>query len=105
MSWGRAGPAPTPPPKAPQGNEAPAKPAPLAEAQGRPSFLTCGPMQPDWNLEAERVARDAFGLDASATPLPGELDRNYRLDAADGRRLLLKLHRPDTEPAVLDLQD
>src|SRR4051812_32952865 len=62
-------------------------------------------MQPDWNLEAERVARDAFGLDASAAPLPGELDRNFRLDAADGRRLLLKLHRPDTESAVLDLQD
>src|SRR5262249_45392853 len=57
------------------------------------------------HLEAERVARDAFGLDASATPLPGELDRNYRLEAADGRVLLLKLHRPDTDVAVLDLQD
>src|SRR3954469_8200245 len=62
-------------------------------------------MEPDWETEAERVANDAFGLVVSATPLPGELDRNYRLDAEDGRRVLLKLHRPDTDLAVLDLQD
>src|SRR4051794_34709554 len=70
-----------------------------------PRRIACAAMQELHEVDAERVARDAFGLEAAASALPGELDRNYRLDAADGRRLLLKLHRPDTDGAVLDLQD
>src|SRR4051794_8488650 len=70
-----------------------------------PRRIACAAMQELHEVDAERVARDAFGLEAAASALPGELDRNFRLDAADGRRLLLKLHRPDTELAVLDLQD
>ena len=62
-------------------------------------------MELDWQTEAERVAKDAFGLAAPATALPGELAATTGLDAEDGRRVLLKLHRPDTDTAVLDLQD
>src|SRR4051794_31357897 len=55
--------------------------------------------------EAEVVARELYGLDATATPLPGERDRNFRLRAADGASFVLKLHHPDSDPAELDLQD
>lgn len=33
-----------------------------------------------------------FGIEGAVTPLPGEHDLNYRVDAADGTRYLLKLH-------------
>jgi 4-aminobutyrate aminotransferase-like enzyme/Ser/Thr protein kinase RdoA (MazF antagonist) len=50
---------------------------------------------------AERIARELYGLDATATPLPGELDLNFRLDA-DGSRYVLKLHRAGAD---LQLED
>ena len=56
--------------------------------------------------EALAVARELYGLDdVTATPLPGERDRNVRLRAASGAAYVLKLHHPDTDPAELDLQD
>jgi 4-aminobutyrate aminotransferase-like enzyme/Ser/Thr protein kinase RdoA (MazF antagonist) len=50
--------------------------------------------------DAERIARERFGLEGRARPLHGELDRNYALDGH-----VLKLHAPDTDAAWLDLQD
>ena len=51
------------------------------------------------------IARELYGLDATATPLPGELDLNFAL-TADGARYVLKLHAgaPDLalEDAVLE---
>lgn len=41
--------------------------------------------------DAERVAQDLFGIAATAAALPSERDQNFRLDAADGRRLVLKV--------------
>src|SRR4051812_48724521 len=55
--------------------------------------------------EAERVAREAFGVAATASPLPGELDRNFRLRRADGTSLVLKLHAPAADRDALALQD
>jgi 4-aminobutyrate aminotransferase-like enzyme/Ser/Thr protein kinase RdoA (MazF antagonist) len=55
--------------------------------------------------EAERVAREAFGVAATASPLPGELDRNFRLLRPDGTSLVLKLHAPKADREALRLQD
>jgi 4-aminobutyrate aminotransferase-like enzyme/Ser/Thr protein kinase RdoA (MazF antagonist) len=55
--------------------------------------------------DAERVAREAFGVTATASPLPGELDRNFRLDGEDGARFVLKLHSPAADRDALALQD
>jgi 4-aminobutyrate aminotransferase-like enzyme/Ser/Thr protein kinase RdoA (MazF antagonist) len=51
------------------------------------------------------VARDAFGVSATASPLPGELDRNFRLQRPDGTSLVLKLHAPAADRSALALQD
>src|SRR5205085_1489116 len=55
--------------------------------------------------EAERIARERFGIEATATPLAGERDLNYRLQAEDGRLYVLKLHEPGADRAALELQD
>ncbi len=55
--------------------------------------------------EAERIARELYGLVATATPLPGERDLNFRLDGAGGERAVLKLHHPEADRAALALQD
>jgi Ser/Thr protein kinase RdoA (MazF antagonist) len=46
------------------------------------------------------VTGEPFGLAGEPRPLPGELDRNYALEGH-----VLKLHRAETDPAWLDLQD
>ena len=43
-----------------------------------------------------------FGLTGDLSPLPGEHDLNFRLQGQSGA--LLKLHAPDNDPALLDLQ-
>src|SRR3954466_8422449 len=53
---------------------------------------------------AEHVARELYGLSARATPLDGERDRNYRLDTADGRRLVLKFIDHEADDVVVDGQ-
>ncbi len=55
--------------------------------------------------EAEQIAREAFGVTATASPLPGELDRNFRLRAEDGSHFVLKLHAPAADRDALALQD
>ena len=47
--------------------------------------------------EAERIARDLFGVAGTATPLAGERDRNFRLDTT-ATRYVLKLHAPRHRP-------
>jgi Ser/Thr protein kinase RdoA (MazF antagonist) len=53
--------------------------------------------------EAERLARDRYGLASSATPLTGERDENFKLRCADGTQYVLKVAHPAEEPAVTDL--
>jgi 4-aminobutyrate aminotransferase-like enzyme/Ser/Thr protein kinase RdoA (MazF antagonist) len=50
---------------------------------------------------AERIARELYGLDARATPLAGEHDLNFRLEA-NGARYVVKLHRPGADLALED---
>lgn len=54
---------------------------------------------------AEAVARDVYGLAASARPLPGEYDRNFELSTARGERFILKLTHPDTPDLQLDFEN
>ncbi len=42
----------------------------------------------------ETLLRESYGLAGAITPLPGEHDLNYRIEAADGALYLLKLHAP-----------
>ncbi len=50
------------------------------------------PLKPTITMhEAEEWARERYGIETSGTQLPGEIDRNVLLTAADGRRWVLKL--------------
>ena len=42
----------------------------------------------------ETLLRESFGIAGAIVPLPGEHDLNYRVEARDGTRFLLKLHAP-----------
>ncbi|MDQ0322767.1 4-aminobutyrate aminotransferase-like enzyme/Ser/Thr protein kinase RdoA (MazF antagonist) [Pararhizobium capsulatum DSM 1112] len=49
----------------------------------------------DGEIEAiDALLRDSYGIAGRITALPGEHDLNYRIEAADGARYLLKLHAP-----------
>jgi 4-aminobutyrate aminotransferase-like enzyme/Ser/Thr protein kinase RdoA (MazF antagonist) len=61
---------------------------------------------PEFRSVIESVLRDEFGVDAQLTSvLAGEHDQNFRVETTDGRSLLLKIHRQDTDPAELEMQD
>jgi 4-aminobutyrate aminotransferase-like enzyme/Ser/Thr protein kinase RdoA (MazF antagonist) len=53
---------------------------------------------------ATRIARDIYGISGNPTPLPGEWDANFRLRTPEGEELVLKIMRPDCDPALVDLQ-
>jgi 4-aminobutyrate aminotransferase-like enzyme/Ser/Thr protein kinase RdoA (MazF antagonist)/murein DD-endopeptidase MepM/ murein hydrolase activator NlpD len=50
--------------------------------------------------DAERIARERFGIAGRAKPLHGELDLNFSIDGH-----VLKIYAPGTDRARLDLQD
>ncbi len=53
--------------------------------------------------DAERIAREAFGLDARARPLVGEYDHNFHL-ATPTAQYVLKIMRAGCDPDFIDLQ-
>ena len=53
---------------------------------------------------AQRILRDAFGVPATLAPLPGERDQNFRVDAADGTRFLLKISNPADGASIVEMQ-
>ncbi|MBX6365627.1 MAG: aminotransferase class III-fold pyridoxal phosphate-dependent enzyme [Gemmatimonadetes bacterium] len=56
--------------------------------------------------EALCVAREVFGVDAvAAEPLPSERDQNFRLRAAAGDDLVLKLSQTNEDPGILECQN
>lgn len=66
------------------------------------SLLASAPQLP---LEVARaLARDRFGVDGTAAPLPSERDQNVRIDTADGRRFVLKIANAQEDRAFLDAQ-
>ncbi|MBL0375262.1 aminotransferase class III-fold pyridoxal phosphate-dependent enzyme, partial [Rhizobium sp. KVB221] len=54
------------------------------------------------------ILRELYGIEGKVSPLPGEQDLNFRVEAEDRQRFLLKLHAPgddqslDMQVAVLD---
>ncbi len=54
--------------------------------------------------EASILALEIFGIDATATPLDGERDRNFRLRSAAGGDHVLKISNVAEDPAVIDFQ-
>jgi 4-aminobutyrate aminotransferase-like enzyme/Ser/Thr protein kinase RdoA (MazF antagonist) len=59
---------------------------------------------PATTADAERIARERYGLAARATALAGEVDLSFALEGNAGRHVL-KLYAPGTSPQPLDLQD
>src|ERR1039458_4228270 len=55
--------------------------------------------------EAVQFARELYGLDAVASPLPSERDQNFHLRDASGAQFILKIANQEESPAVLDLQN
>jgi Ser/Thr protein kinase RdoA (MazF antagonist)/murein DD-endopeptidase MepM/ murein hydrolase activator NlpD len=55
--------------------------------------------------EALALAREQYGLVATARLLPGEHDRNFHLRTADGLERVLKIASADDERADLELQN
>jgi len=62
--------------------------------------------QPNFSTtDAERIARDVFGVDGRATLLTGERDQNFLIEAAD-RRIVLKLpNRAESYEMITAQQD
>src|SRR5579864_4066784 len=60
--------------------------------------------QPVTKLEAEKIARDVYGLEASARPLPGEYDDNFQLTNSDRREFVLKVMHAGRELSFIDMQ-
>lgn len=54
--------------------------------------------------EATQLAREWFGIEASAKSLPGEHDENFHLISPDGREFVLKLMHPARERSFIALQ-
>jgi Ser/Thr protein kinase RdoA (MazF antagonist) len=60
--------------------------------------------QPTTEEEAVRLARELYGIEATARALPGEYDDNFHLSCADGRGFVLKVMHPARERSFIDLQ-
>lgn len=54
--------------------------------------------------DAVRLAREIYGLQADATPLPSERDQNFLLQTPSGERFVLKIANALEERALLDAQ-
>ncbi len=64
-----------------------------------------GMRRPDVSIAGvPAFARERFGIDASATELGSNQDRNFLLTAADGTRRLLKIDNPVFLPEEIDAQ-
>jgi Ser/Thr protein kinase RdoA (MazF antagonist) len=55
--------------------------------------------------DAARLARDMYGLDAAASPLPSERDQNFLLTTARGDRYVLKVANAAEDRAMLEAQN
>src|SRR5579864_8929629 len=60
--------------------------------------------EPVTEAEAARLAREIYGLEASARTLPSEYDDNFHLIAADGRAFVLKVMCVAREREFVDMQ-
>jgi hydroxylysine kinase len=54
--------------------------------------------------DAEALLNELWGIDGRASSLTSERDQNFRIDARDGRRFVLKLTHPSEDRAVTNFQ-
>ncbi len=54
--------------------------------------------------KAAAIALSLYNITGQASPLPGEVDFNFRIKVADGDGYILKISRPDENEAYLDFQ-
>jgi 4-aminobutyrate aminotransferase-like enzyme/Ser/Thr protein kinase RdoA (MazF antagonist) len=54
--------------------------------------------------EAERIAREAYGLTGEARALPGEVDSNFLVQTREGKRFVLKVSPPGLDVTALRCQ-
>ena len=54
--------------------------------------------------EAERLAKELYGITLAATALPGEYDCNFHLRVTDGHEYVLKCMHPARENSFIDMQ-
>src|SRR5260370_41355649 len=54
--------------------------------------------------EAVRLARELYGIEATARALPGEYDDNFHLTSGDGHAFVLKVMHPAREQSFIDMQ-
>ena len=54
--------------------------------------------------DALNLARELYGLEGRAFPLPSEYDDNFRIEAADGTVRVLKVMHPAREAGFVDMQ-
>lgn len=63
------------------------------------------PGRPDLNpTDAAALAREQFGVEATAHPLPSDRDLNFRLDGPDGPLGVLKISNSNEDRLFLDMQ-
>lgn len=55
-------------------------------------------------VDAERIARELYGMEARATALFSERDQNFHLRPAQGPGAVLKLYNALEDPAIVDFQ-
>ena len=61
--------------------------------------------RPDFTLEdAERIARETYGMNAKGKEFYAERDRSYYLRADDGREFVLKIVHPDEHDSAIAFQ-
>lgn len=54
--------------------------------------------------DAERIAKERFGLTAAARPMSSERDQNFCMRSEDGGEILLKVFNAAQDPALVDFQ-
>ncbi|MEL7147076.1 MAG: hypothetical protein AAFO69_11955, partial [Bacteroidota bacterium] len=54
--------------------------------------------------QAESVLSELFGIHGTASPLPGEVDFNFRIKLDDHTGYILKISRPDENKDYLEYQ-
>ena len=55
--------------------------------------------------DAVALVADRYGFESEATPLPSYADANFRIEAADGRRFILRIAQRDQNPEPLEFQN
>ena len=55
--------------------------------------------------DAVRLAREFYGIESSAEPLPSERDQNFHLRQASGEQFILKIANVEEALEILDLQN